>query len=96
MSPPLPAIRSGILDYRPKLIAHVGKNVSNFRLKVGERPHRTTARALRSGSLEKPWRGVEAAHFYILAQRFLYDQREDLAMCCALRCTECAAAEGPG
>ncbi len=41
-----------------------------------------------SANLEKPWRGVEATHFYILAQRFMYDQREDLAMCCALRCTE--------
>merc|ERR1719408_967003 len=43
---------------------------------------------MKSAQLEKPWRGVEACHFYILAQRFLNDQREDLAMCCALRCTE--------
>lgn len=41
-----------------------------------------------SSSLEKPWRGVEACHFYVLAQRFLFERREDLAMCCAVRCTE--------
>jgi WD repeat-containing protein 35 len=41
-----------------------------------------------SAGLDKPWRGAEACHFFILAHKYLYSQREDLAMCCALRCTE--------
>lgn len=44
--------------------------------------------AMTNAAMDKPWRGVEGCHFYILAQRFLYEQREDLAMCCAMRCTE--------
>lgn len=36
-------------------------------------------------SLDRPWRGVEACHVFMLAQRFLYEQRYDLAMCAALR-----------
>jgi WD repeat-containing protein 35 len=40
------------------------------------------------GGMDKPWRGAEACHFFILAHTYLYRQREDLAMGCALRCTE--------
>merc|ERR1712096_323478 len=41
-----------------------------------------------SGGLDKPWRGAEACHMYLLGHRLLYEQRYDAAMCCALRCTD--------
>merc|ERR1719421_1981631 len=38
--------------------------------------------------LDRPWRGVEACHVFMLAQRFLFEQRYDLAMCAALRAAD--------
>jgi len=41
-----------------------------------------------SGGLDKPWRGAEACHMYMTAQRFLNEGRFEPAMCAALRCSD--------
>ena len=39
-----------------------------------------------SKSLERPWHGAEGVHFYMLAQRQLYDGEIEAAMITAVRC----------